>query len=404
MELIIGIVGATGAVGQTAIELLQDNFENFEVKALKLFASKASVGKKILFRHKNVTVEEANVANLRVCDVVLFASDASVSADLIPLLAKEGVLCIDKSSAFRDDPRVALVVPEANARELSAENLVPFPVVANPNCCATPLAVVLAPLLGKFGLRRVIVSTYQSVSGSGKPGIDALQEETRNFFKSEDLKAQDSAVYPKSIAFNVMPFVAKILPSGHTEEEDKIVAETRKILSLPTLKMSATSVRVPTFVGHAESVTIEFEKHAEILEVRNLLAASPGLVFVDEFKSLDGSCRSVLNERGAQENGAEENEAEENEAEENEAEGNEAEGNEAEENDVAFFPTPRDVHGTNAVYVGRVRNSGVFENGVSLWLAADNLRKGAALNAIQIIDTCAANGTLQIIKAKRKHG
>lgn len=380
LELVIGVVGATGAVGQTALDILgYGDFKGFRVKRLRVFASKSSTGKRLSWGTQNVTVEETTQEALLGCDAVLFATEAALSREHIPLLASAGVLCVDKSSAFRDDPNVALVVPEVNPEALSPERLVKSPIVANPNCCATPLVVALKPLADAFGLERVIVSTYQSVSGTGKPGLDVLGEETRRFLQSEDLASRPSSVYPKSIAFNVMPFVAKILPNGDTDEEAKIVFETRKILGLAALPVSATSVRVPTFVGHAEAVTVQLSKPASLEQVRRLLAASPGLRFVDEFAS------PVEVKNDSQSENTEFDEAEED----------------ADGDDVTLFPTPRDVHGKDAVYVGRVREASVFENGFALWVAADNLRKGAALNAIQIIDVCSQNGTLVALRARR---
>ena len=363
MELTIGIVGATGAVGQTALDVLTEPFKGFKVKKVKVFASRASIGKKVSFGSAQLTLEETTLESLKQCDAVLFASEASVSQEFIPDLAASGVLCVDKSSAYRDHVEVPLVVPEVNSQCLHPDLLVKFPVVANPNCCATPLVIALKPLLENFGIERVIVSTYQSVSGAGKPGIDILHEEAKAFFAAEDLTCGSSAVFPKSIAFNVMPFVAKILPHGDTDEEIKIISETRKILSQPQLKMAVTSVRVPTFVGHAEAVTVELTSRASgkisVQEVRQALAKFPGLVFIDEFAQPE------------------------------------------DDQDIALFATPREVHGTDAVYVSRVRDAGAFENGFSMWIVADNLRKGAALNAVQIIEACCLNGTMAQLAAKR---
>lgn len=355
----IGVVGATGIVGQTALDVLLDNFEGFKPSKVRVFASKSSAGKRIPFGTGELTVEETNLANLSGCDVVFFASDASIALEFIPSLAERGVLCIDKSSAYRENPAVPLVVPEVNAHTLDKNKLLQFPVVANPNCCATPLVLLLKPLYEKFGLERVIVSTYQSVSGAGKAGIDVLREECQEFFRSEDLSNKASSVFPKSIAFNVMPFVAKILPSGDTDEEAKIISETRRLLDLPTLRVAATSVRVPTFVGHAEAVTIEFSKKTSVEELQAALASFPGV--------------RVVKETGGQD-----------------------------EDDVTLFPTPREIHGKDEMFVGRIRRAQVFDNGFSFWIACDNLRKGAALNAIQILDTCARNGVLEALMANKK--
>jgi aspartate-semialdehyde dehydrogenase len=360
-ELTIGIVGATGLVGQTALELLGDTYENFTAKNVRAFASRASVGKKMNWGGRNIAVEEIDGKKLAECDVVLFAADSSISAEYIPDLAKQGVMCVDKSSAYREHATVPLVVPEVNSDMLTSDWRA-FPVVANPNCCATPLVVALKPLLDNYGLERVIVSTYQSVSGAGKMAMEVLEEESRLFFKQEDLASRPSSAFPKAIAFNALPFVAGILPSGDTDEESKIVSETRKILGKPNLPISATSVRIPTFVSHALSVTVELSKPVTLSEVRALLAKSPGILFVDEFAQAPNDVESDSDDEPNTE--------------------------------IATFATPREAVGTDSVYVSRVRRSEAFVNGFSMWIVADNLRKGAAGNAVQIIDTCCAKGLL----------
>ncbi len=359
LELTIGIVGATGVVGQTALEILNDEFSGFKVKNLRLYASKASAGKKVPFKNNKITIEEASLDSLLKCDAVLFASDASVSSEFIPKLAEKGILCIDKSSAFRTHPNVPLVVPEVNGDLLSAKNLQEFPVVASPNCCTIPLVMVLKPILDSFGIKRVILSTYQSVSGAGKPAIDILTEETKDFFSKQDLTCAKSSVFPKSIAFNVFPYVAGILENGDTDEESKIIAETRKILNAPNFAIAATSVRVPTFVGHGESVTLELDTLTSITEIKEKLKLFPGITVID--------AQSEKEEDFTQ---------------------------------YGQFVTPRECHGTDTVFVSRIRQISAFKNGISLWLVCDNLRKGAALNAIQVINTCAINGTIQAILQK----
>ena len=366
LRLKIGVVGATGAVGQTAVEILEDDFPHFELEQLRLFASKSSAGKRVSFRAKGLDVqlevEETKFESLSACDVVFFASDSSVSLEHIPRLAELGVLCIDKSSAYRDNSAVPLVVPEVNGDLLSSEEILGFPVVANPNCCATPLVVALAPLHKAFGLERVVVSTYQSVSGTGKPGLDVLRQESKEFFGLQDLTPQASQTYPTAIAFNVMPFVAKILENGDTDEESKIVFEARKILRLPDLPISATSVRVPTFVGHAESVTVQFQAPSfDVQQARTLLASAPGIQFVDEFAKQTSD----------------------------------------EDEPQIAFPTPRDVQGKDPVFVGRVRSAEAFPRGLALWICADNLRKGAALNSIQIVDSFCQQGMMEKLLQKR---
>jgi aspartate-semialdehyde dehydrogenase len=366
LRLKVGIVGATGAVGQTAIDILENDFSAFEVEELMLFASRSSAGKRVVFRcggnQHNLKVEETKIESLLKCDVVFFATDSFVSLEFIPQLAKAGVLCVDKSSAYREDPKVPLVVPEVNEKELAKEGFLDFPVVANPNCCATPLAVALAPLHKAFEIQRVIVSTYQSVSGSGKPGLDVLREESKDFFDLQDLNPLPSQVYPKAIAFNVFPFVSQILENGDTEEESKLIFEVKKILNLWNLPISATSVRVPTFVGHAESVTVELKSEQfNVAGARKLFESSPGVCFVDEWET-PASEEAQLPMK---------------------------------------FPTPRDVQGLDPVFVGRVRSSGAFEKGLSFWLCADNLRKGAALNGIQIVNSFCALGLMAKLRQKR---
>jgi aspartate-semialdehyde dehydrogenase len=353
--LTLGIVGATGVVGQTALDILGDENLDFPVKVVRAFASPASVGKRLSWGTKSVVVEATEAEALAQCDAVLFASEADISRRFIPGLIERGILCVDKSSAFRDDTSVPLVVPEVNGKLLGKELMQGKPLVANPNCCTTPLVMVLDVIRKNFGLKRVIVSTYQSVSGAGKPGLEVLEEEARQFFNTQDLSVKPSRAFPKSIAFNVMPFVAKILPNGDTDEESKIIFETRKILDLPDLPVEATSVRVPTFVGHAESVTVETDRPVNVAELEKMLASAAGIAVV------------------ANENPKPATDSEESP-------------------DVAFFPTPRESQGRDEVLVGRVRTAKVFANGVSLWLVSDNLRKGAALNALQVVEACAKGG------------
>lgn len=353
--LTLGIVGATGVVGQTALDILADGELSFPIKAVRAFASPASVGKRLSWGNQSVVVEATEAESLAQCDAVLFASESDISKRFIPGLVERGILCVDKSSAFRDDPSVALVVPEVNGDLLEKDKIQKKPLVANPNCCTTPLVMVLDVIRKNFGLKRVIVSTYQSVSGAGKPGLEVLEEEARQFFQTQDLSVKPSRAFPKSIAFNVMPFVAKILPNGDTDEESKIIFETRKILGLPDLPVEATSVRVPTFVGHAESVTVETERPVDVAALEKMIASSKGMTVIA-----------------------------------NENPSPQSDGQDAPE--VAFFPTPREAQGRDEVLVGRLRTAKVFANGVSLWLVSDNLRKGAALNALQVVEACAKGG------------
>ena len=347
----IGIVGATGVVGQTALDILDDGSLKFPLGQVRAFASPASVGKRLSFGRQAVVVQATELDALAQCDAVLFASEAEISKRFIPELVQKGVLCVDKSSAFREDPNVPLVVPEVNGHLLGTDALKDRPLVANPNCCTTPLVMVLDVIRKHYGLKRVVVSTYQSVSGAGKPGLEVLEEEARGFFSAQDLSVKSSRVFPKSIAFNVMPFVAKILPNGDTDEEQKIIFETRKILSMSDLPVDATSVRVPTFVGHAESVTLETEKPVDLNILASLFAQTNGMSFVPNLDPSEAQSSS-------------------------------------EDYEIRSFPTPRECQGQNEVFVGRLRTAKVFANGVSLWLVSDNLRKGAALNALQVVESC----------------
>ncbi|MEY4063843.1 MAG: hypothetical protein RIR26_51 [Pseudomonadota bacterium] len=355
----LGIVGATGVVGQTALDILGEESVSLPIKSVRAFASAASVGKRLNWGQRTVTVEATELESLAQCDAVLFASDSDISKRFIPELVAKGILCVDKSSAFREDVSVPLVVPEVNGAQLASDHLRKRPLVANPNCCTTPLVMVLDVIRREFGLKRVIVSTYQSVSGAGKPGLETLEEETRQFFTAQDLSVRSSRTFPKTIAFNVMPFVAKILDNGDTDEEQKIIFETRKILGMPELPVEATSVRVPTFVGHAESVTVETERPVDMSRLEQLIAQSKGMTFIPNVNPENRAGASAEEDEGAE---------------------------------VSFFPTPRECQGRDEVLVGRLRRAKVFAHGVSLWLVSDNLRKGAALNALQVVETCAKEG------------
>jgi aspartate-semialdehyde dehydrogenase len=357
-DLTIGIVGATGLVGQTVCELLTEGFSSFSVKNVKVYASRASVGKTLAVCGQKTAVQEPRFSSLMECDVVVFATHDPLAQELIPQLAEGGVLCVDKSSAFRDHPLVPLVVPEVNGHLLSAHHLAAFPVVASPNCCTIPLVMILKPLQQHFGVSRVVVSTYQSVSGAGGLALETLTQETQDFYVSQDLSCKKSVVFPKSIAFNVFPFVSHFLENGDTDEEAKIMAETQKILVDMQLPLAVTSVRVPTFVGHGQAVTLELKKSfSSVTEVIQVLSAAEGV-------SVSDHTTSSLNE----------------------------------------FPfiTPREAHGKNEVFVSRVRPAKVFQSGLSVWIVSDNLRKGAALNALQIVNMCALNGVLQVLKNRRR--
>lgn len=368
--LTIGVAGATGVVGETALEILTDpdQMGGVAIDSIRGFASKASAGKVLRSGNHTITVETLESDSIFDCDVVFFATDGELSRQHVPRLAAKGILCIDNSSAFRMTPGTPLVVPEVNGHELeNTAALLANPVIANPNCCAAPLTVALNPLKKAFGLERVIVSTYQSVSGAGKQAIDVLIEQTKTFLANPDPRQlPHPTLFPKPIAFNVFPFVASIDASGHTDEERKIIEETRKILGEGSLPVAATSVRVPTFVAHAESVTVELSRAAHRDEVRDILAQAPGAVL-------------IRGEEGSQGESADELAT------------------------PRLFPTPREVHGRDPVYIGRVREVGAFApgRGFSLWIVSDNLRKGAALNGVQILRHASRIGLLDKLRDKR---
>lgn len=323
----VAVVGATGAVGREMIKILEQR--NFPVSDLKLLASSRSKGKEIEFHGEPVRVEELNETTIQGSDLYLFSAGASISRQFAPLAAKSGVV-IDNSSAFRMEPDVPLVVPEVNAEEALKHN----GIIANPNCSTIQMVVALYPLHLKFKIKKIIVATYQSVSGTGQKAINELEKQVRMWVNGEEPEAE---VYPFPIAFNLIPRIDVVQDNLYTREEMKMVVETRKIMHAPDILVSATCVRVPVIRCHSEAVTVEFSVYASLDEVRETLENAPGVKVMDDPF-----------------------------------------------NDV--YPTPRELAHADEVYVGRIRESLVFEKGVSLWIVADNLRKGAALNAVQIAE------------------
>lgn len=323
----VGIVGATGAVGQEILAVL--NTRNFPIRDLRLFASERSAGQQVLTPFGSKTVELFSVAAAQEMDFVLLAVSGDFAQKFAPALAEKTVV-IDNSSAFRYMQDVPLVVPEVNAKALGASNL-----LANPNCTTAILAVALYPLYQKFGLKKVIVSTYQAVSGAGAGGIAELTAATRAHLAQAEVPAE---VFPYPIAFNLIPQIDTFQENGYTREELKVTWETRKIFGVPDLAISCTAVRVPTFRAHAEAVTIETEKPIESKQAREVLAQAPGVEVVDEPAKLQ-------------------------------------------------YPQPRTATKKFAVEVGRLRQSLVFgECGLDFFICGDQLLKGAALNAVQIAE------------------
>jgi aspartate-semialdehyde dehydrogenase len=327
----VAVVGATGNVGRELLNILAER--QFPADEVAAVASARSTGDVIDFGDSG---EELKVRNLEHFDftgydIALFSAGADVSRAFAPVAAGQGCTVIDNSSAFRMDPDVPLIVPEVNPEAIAG--FAKKNIIANPNCSTAQLVVALKPLHDAARIKRVVVATYQSVSGTGKAGMDELFEQSRNIFVGDP---SEPKVYPKQIAFNVIPHAGDFLDDGSTTEEWKLVVETKKILD-PAIKVSATCVRVPVFVGHSEAVNVEFENEITADQARAILRESPGLMVVD--KREDGG-----------------------------------------------YVTPVECVGEYATYVSRIREDSTVDNGLSLWVVSDNLRKGAALNAVQIAE------------------
>ena len=320
----IAVVGATGVVGSTFLKVLEER--DFPFENIYMMASARSAGKTVTFKGKEYVVEELTEHSFeKDIDIALFSAGGSTSEKYAPIAAKCGVTVVDNSSQWRMDPEVPLVVPEVNADDIKWNK----GIIANPNCSTIQAMVVLKPLHDKYKIKRVIYSTYQAVSGSGVKGITDLEEGLKGNDKCE--------AYAHPIAGNCIPHIDVFLENGYTKEEMKLINETHKILNDDTIKVTATTVRVPVFDSHSESINIEFENPIDVDEVREVLANYPGIVVQDDPA-----------------------------------------------NNV--YPLARNAAGTNEVYVGRIRRDFSVENGINLWCVADNIRKGAATNAIQIAE------------------
>ncbi len=324
----VAILGATGAVGRTMLKVLEER--NFPIEELKLLASERSAGTEIEFRGNKYVVETVTPESFEGIDIALFSAGSSRSKIWAPIAAEKGAVVIDNSSAFRMEPDVPLVVPEVNPDDVHLHK----GIIANPNCSTIQMVVALYPIHKKKRIKRIIVSTYQAVSGAGAKAIEDLEKETKSKFEGKHYYPE---ALPASIAFNVIPRIDVFMENGYTKEEMKMLNETRKIMHAPDIKVSATCVRVPVFVGHSESVTIETEEPITPEEAREILKEAPGVIVEDD-----------------------------------------------PENNV--YPMPIDVEGKDDVFVGRIRKDLAFENGLSMWVVADNLRKGAATNAVQIAE------------------
>lgn len=324
----IAVVGATGLVGTEILKVLEESA--LPLSEVLPVASERSVGKKVLFKGKELAVLTPEAAIQQQPEFAIFSAGGSTSLTLAPRFAEAGIRVVDNSSAWRMDPEVPLVVPEVNPEVLGTEDMI----IANPNCSTIQLVVALWPLHMAFGLERVVVSTYQSVSGSGQKGVDQLLAERDG--------RTDVKNYPHPIDLNLIPHIDVFDEEGYTREERKVMMESRKIMGLPDLAITCTAVRVPVMGGHSESVNIQFERPITAEGVKAVLKNSPGIKVVDE-------------------------------------------------PETGQYPMPLYVRGQNDVFVGRIREDQSVENGLNLWIVADNLRKGAATNAVQIVEYMARN-------------
>jgi len=324
----VAIVGATGMVGQEFIKVLEQR--SFPMTSVRLYASDRSHGRKMKVRGEEIEVKETTPDSFKGIDIALFSAGADISKQFSPIAARTGAVVIDNSAAFRMDPEVPLVVPEVNPEDIKKHK----GIIANPNCSTIQMVVVLFPLHKVNPIKRITVATYQSVSGTGLAAVDELIGQSKLVL---DGKKADPKVYPYQIAFNVLPEIDVFLENGYTKEEWKMVEETHKIMHAPGIAVSATCVRVPVVIGHSEAVQVEFSRPMSPAEAKSILSKAPGVTVMD-----DPSKR--------------------------------------------VYPYPVMVAGQDDVYVGRIRKDASHPNGLVLWIVGDNIRKGAALNAVQIAE------------------
>ncbi|MCW8815106.1 MAG: aspartate-semialdehyde dehydrogenase [Chlorobium sp.] len=324
----IAILGATGLVGRTMLQVLDER--DFPVREILPLASERSRGREIVFRGKSFRTDVPSAEVFSRADIALFSAGATASRTWASVAAEAGAVVIDNSSAFRMEPDVPLVVPEVNPEAIFDAHGKPKGIIANPNCSTIQMVVVLKPLHDRYRVRRVVVSTYQSVTGKGKQGRDALEDELAG-------KMPESFVHGHQIAFNAVPHIDVFLDNGYTKEEMKMVNETRKIMCDESLSVSPTTVRIPVYGGHGESLNIEFEDDFDVDELREMLAGTPGIIVQDDPSS-------------------------------------------------SLYPMPLTSYEKDEVFVGRIRRDFWQPKTVNLWIVADNLRKGAATNAVQIAE------------------
>ncbi len=334
----VAIAGATGNVGREMLSILAER--RFPVSEVVALASSRSIGKEVSFGDRTLKCKALENYDFSDTDICLMSAGGTVSKEFSPRIGAKGCVVIDNSSAWRMDPDVPLVVPEVNAE--ATRGFVSKYIIANPNCSTAQLVVVLKPLHDRATIKRVVVATYQSVSGAGKDAMDELFSQTRSVFTSNPVETKK---FPKRIAFNVIPQIDVFMDDGSTKEEWKMVAETKKILD-PKIKLTATCVRVPVFISHSEAVNIEFEKPITADEAREILRNAPGCLVIDR-------------------------------------------------REPGGYITPHEAAGEDATYISRIREDPTVDNGLNLWCVSDNLRKGAALNAVQIAEVLMNRGWLK---------
>lgn len=331
-EFDVVVVGATGAVGEVMIEILEER--NFPVRELFLLASSRSAGKSVMFRGKRVTVTDLAEFDFSRAQIGLFSAGGSLSAKYAPIAAAAGCVVIDNTSHFRQEPDIPLVVPEVNPEALAGYSV--RNIIANPNCSTIQMLVALKPIYDAVGIERINVATYQAVSGTGKEAIEELAGQTARLLNGQEAQCE---VYPKQIAFNALPQIDVFQDNGYTREEMKMVWETRKIFANESIQVNPTCVRIPVFFGHSEAVHIETVDKISAAEARALLSNAPGVTVMDE--QVDGGYPTAVSEAA----------------------------------------------GKNPVYVGRIREDISHSRGLNMWIVADNVRKGAALNSVQIAES-----------------
>ncbi|MCG7508660.1 aspartate-semialdehyde dehydrogenase [Mesorhizobium retamae] len=334
----VAVVGATGNVGREMLNILEER--GFPVSEVVALASRRSQGTEVSFGDKTLKVKALDTYDFSDTDIAIMSAGGNISKEWSPKIGKQGCVVIDNSSAFRYDPEVPLIVPEVNPDAI--EGFSKKNIIANPNCSTAQMVVALKPLHDVATIKRVVVATYQSVSGAGKEGMDELFTQTRAVFVADPVEAKK---FTKRIAFNVIPHIDVFMEDGSTKEEWKMVAETKKMLD-PKIKLTATCVRVPVFIGHSEAVNVEFEKPITADEARDILREAPGCLVID--KREDGG-----------------------------------------------YITPIESAGEDATYISRIREDSTLDNALNMWIVSDNLRKGAALNAVQIAELLVERGLIQ---------